>query len=86
MCAARGSALERATRDAVVAFEADQVTLDEGEARGWSVVVTGVARWASEHEAQVVAEHPLLAQWMAPRASRVVSMSCDLMSGRRFRV
>ena len=41
----RGSKLDAATRNAVVAFEADDV--DAFARVGWSVVVTGVARDAS---------------------------------------
>ena len=83
MCAARGSTLERATRDAVVAFEVDHV--DHERSVGWSVIITGVARRADAGEARFASQHAELSRWAGAAEGCVVSLSWDVMSGRRFR-
>jgi nitroimidazol reductase NimA-like FMN-containing flavoprotein (pyridoxamine 5'-phosphate oxidase superfamily) len=73
-----GTKLDAATRNAVVAFEVDQV--DPVYHSGWSVLVTGVAR-------NVEAEDDDL--WKTPRWApgsdgRVVEISIDQITGRRL--
>jgi nitroimidazol reductase NimA-like FMN-containing flavoprotein (pyridoxamine 5'-phosphate oxidase superfamily) len=76
-----GSALDRGTTRAVVAFEADQVRSDL-EA-GWSVVATGMTRPATEAERTVAGQDPRLARW-GGEGARVVAMPLDQVSGRRL--
>jgi nitroimidazol reductase NimA-like FMN-containing flavoprotein (pyridoxamine 5'-phosphate oxidase superfamily) len=79
----RGTKLEAATRNAVVAFEVD--SYDPFGHTGWSVMVTGVARQLPE-PARATLPH-LPAHW-APitEDDRLVSISIDLISGRRIAV
>lgn len=76
----RGSKLDAATRNAVVAFEADD--FDPVYHSGWSVVVTGVAREVTD-PAELDGLPPV-ARW-APRGDgRVVAVSTEFVSGRRI--
>lgn len=76
----RGSKLDAATRNAVVAFEADEI--DASARLGWSVVATGVAR---ELPAEEVATLDLsrLDRWAPGENGRVIAISLDVVSGRR---
>ena len=76
-----GSTLDRATRDAVVAFEADGH--DAGGAAQWSVTATGMARHVSGDELAMSAAERLPAS--AADGRRVVAVSTDYLSGRRSR-
>ena len=80
----RGTKLDAATRNAVVAFEVDQI--DPMYHTGWSVVVTGVARDLTEHQELLHLSH-LPARWAPEKSSdgRLVAISLDLVSGRRIR-
>jgi hypothetical protein len=73
-----GSTLDRATHDAVVAFEADESNAD-GE---WSVMVTGVARVLTQVADLKRAEALALPHW-SNGANRFVAISTDHISGRR---
>jgi nitroimidazol reductase NimA-like FMN-containing flavoprotein (pyridoxamine 5'-phosphate oxidase superfamily) len=77
----RGSKLDAATRNAVVAFEVDDI--DPMEHTGWSVVVTGVAR-----EVDLAEIHPdelvRLTRWAPGEDGLVVAISTDVVSGRRI--
>jgi uncharacterized protein len=77
----RGSKLDAATRNAVVAFEADDI--DPKARLGWSVVATGVAR---EVPADEVARLDLsgLDRWAPGEDGRLIAISLDLVSGRRL--
>lgn len=77
----RDARLDAATRDVVVAFEADEI--DHVTRTGWSVVVTGVAREVTDPV--VLAEEWVrdLPRWVPEGGSRVVAVSTDLVSGRR---
>jgi nitroimidazol reductase NimA-like FMN-containing flavoprotein (pyridoxamine 5'-phosphate oxidase superfamily) len=76
----RGSKLDAATRNAVVAFEADEV--DASARVGWSVVVTGVAREVSPDDvATLDVSH--LDRWAPGEDGRVIAVSLDIVSGRR---
>lgn len=77
-----GAKMDAALTDTVVAFEVDD--FDPMNHSGWSVVVTGVARAITdENELQTLDAVPI-ARW-APRGNgRVVSISTDMVSGRRL--
>jgi nitroimidazol reductase NimA-like FMN-containing flavoprotein (pyridoxamine 5'-phosphate oxidase superfamily) len=78
----RGTKLDAAMRDAVVAFEVDDIA--PTAPAGWSVVVTGVAReLADREELADVARHPV-GHWAPPGDDRVVAISTDVVSGRRI--
>lgn len=76
-----GSQLDAGTRDAVVAFEADD--LDPSRGSGWSVAVTGMATRITDG-AQLARVRDLLAvDWMDESPETFIRISLDLMSGRR---
>jgi len=77
----RGSKLDAATRNAVVAFEVDDI--DPMEHTGWSVVVTGVAREVDPEDVHPD-ERVRLARWAPGEDGRVVAISTDVVSGRRI--
>jgi uncharacterized protein len=78
---AAGGTLDRATRDAVVAFEADgPATAGSGE---WSVALTGMARQLPDGPETEHAEQLALPHWPAGRPHRFVTISTDHVSGRR---
>jgi len=76
---ARGSKLDAATRNAVVAFEIDD--MDPLDHTGWSVVVTGIARVLDDHGREAI-EVPL-ARWAPDPDVSVVAISTELVTGRR---
>ena len=79
----RGTKLVEATRNAVIAFEADEV--DAGTATGWSVVVTGRSHEVTEAEEIARLDHLHLASWaLDGRADHWVRIRADLVSGRRI--
>lgn len=76
---APGSKLDTATRNAVVAFEADD--FDPLYHSGWSVVVTGVAAELNDPPDELVTATP---RWAPGPDGRVVAISLDQISGRRL--
>lgn len=76
----RGSKLAAASRNAVVAFEIDE--MDPFEHSGWSVVVTGIARELDEVEAESLTDP--IARWAPDPDGRIVAISPELVSGRRL--
>jgi hypothetical protein len=80
----RGSKLDAATCNAVVAFEVDE--FDVVDRSGWSVVVVGVARDLSEDELAEIdpGERLRVARWTPGGNDRMVAISCELVSGRRI--
>jgi hypothetical protein len=74
-----GTKLDAATRDAVVAFEVDDV--DPIYHSGWSVVVTGIA---SEVEPRPGREPWSVPRWAAGPGERLVAITIDQISGRRL--
>lgn len=78
----RRTKLDAATRNAVVAFEVDDVE-PIGQA-GWSVVVTGAARELSDPSELAEAQSPPLVRWAPGVYHRVVAISTDVVSGRRI--
>jgi len=75
-----GTVLDRATRDAVVAFESDGVELD-GRCQ-WSVAVTGIARHRAEDE-QLGRSPVVTPGWAHLEAPAIVAISMEYVSGRR---
>jgi nitroimidazol reductase NimA-like FMN-containing flavoprotein (pyridoxamine 5'-phosphate oxidase superfamily) len=77
-----GTKLHAATRNAVVAFEVDEI--EQASQTGWSVVVTGVAReLTGPDELDAAAAHALV-RWAPGPDHRVVAISTDMVSGRRI--
>ena len=78
----KGTKLEAALRDSVVAFEIDHV--DPFEHGGWSVSVTGRAsEIRDERELARIATLPL-PHWAPDGANHVMAVSMDLISGRKL--
>ena len=77
-----GTKLAAATRDAVVAFEVDD--MDPLWHSGWSVMVTGIARHLTDlAELERVATLPV-ARWAPRGGGHVVAIEPELISGRRI--
>ncbi len=77
-----GTKLSAALRGTVVAFEADDV--DPLYHAGWSVLVTGIARTASDLEERVALDHGRVPRWAPSGDTRVVAISTDVVTGRRL--
>jgi nitroimidazol reductase NimA-like FMN-containing flavoprotein (pyridoxamine 5'-phosphate oxidase superfamily) len=77
-----GTKLAAATRNAVVAFEVDDI--DPVDHTGWSVVVTGVARPVVDHDDQAALNDLGIARWAPGPDGHLVEVSLDLVSGRRI--
>jgi uncharacterized protein len=77
----RGTKLEAATRETVVAFEVD--AMDPLEHSGWSVLVTGIARQVDPDELGV--DPKRVPRWAPGEESSLVAVSTELVSGRRLR-
>jgi len=77
-----GSKLAAAARNAVVAFEVDEV--DERSRTGWSVAVTGYAREVTQRQEVAELEALMLMPWIgADHAGHFVVISTDMITGRR---
>jgi uncharacterized protein len=76
-----GTKLDAALRNAVVAFEVDEI--DPVEHAGWSVVVTGRAREIDDPDELARLRHAPLARWAPKGDGRVVAIDPELVSGRR---
>jgi nitroimidazol reductase NimA-like FMN-containing flavoprotein (pyridoxamine 5'-phosphate oxidase superfamily) len=77
---ARGTLLDLATRQTVVAFEADDIDRHDGS--GWSVVVTGVAVDVPAADVPA-ADRDRLAAWAEGDDGRFVAVTTGVISGRR---
>jgi nitroimidazol reductase NimA-like FMN-containing flavoprotein (pyridoxamine 5'-phosphate oxidase superfamily) len=77
----RGTKLDAATRDTVVAFEVDQI--ESARNTGWSVVVTGVARELTDPDEVAATQQPSLVRWAPAADDRIVAISPEVVSGRR---
>jgi uncharacterized protein len=75
-----GSKLDAALRNAVVAFEADDI--DAVDHIGWSVLVTGVAEEIPRGRLDE-SEWRRVPRW-APGDGRLVGISTEIVSGRRL--
>ena len=78
----RGTKLDAATRNTVVAFEVDD--LDFADGTGWSVLVTGVARELTAPEELAMASASPPARWAPGPDGRYIAISVDMISGRRI--
>jgi len=82
--AGRGSKLEAALRNAVVAFEVDDC--DSMHHSGWSVAVTGLASEVSEPaDLKAVRQMPI-ARWSPKGETAILAISTEIISGRRITV
>lgn len=79
---ATGTKLDAATRNAVVAFEVDDV--DPLSHAGWSVVVTGLAREVTDPDELASVDAAGVPRWAPGSDGRVVEVTTDLVSGRRL--
>jgi hypothetical protein len=82
-----GTTLAAATRQAIVAFEVDQV--DPISGAGWSVMVQGVSRrrastTPSDGTTGSGGRGSNLDRWSRPRPTHLVGISMDVVSGRRI--
>jgi GNAT superfamily N-acetyltransferase len=77
----RGSRLDAALRDAVVAFEVDD--LDQVGHAGWSVAVTGVATEVGHPTKGRVGQQEPAVRWAGAGEEAVFAISTELVSGRR---
>lgn len=77
-----GGRLAAATRDTVVAFEADVV--DASRRTGWSVVVTGVASPVTGASEALRVEQLGLAPWAPGVRDHFVRITPGLVTGRRL--
>src|SRR5919199_4295762 len=76
-----GSQIETGAREAIVAFEADDI--DPSEGRAWSVSVTGTASAISDAAELARARGLDLGDWGGDGVDQFIRISLDLMSGRR---
>lgn len=79
---AAGSKLAAATRNAVVAFEADDFDVEAGT--GWSVVLTGQARTVTTPEELSALRALPLQPWTPGRREQFVRIRPQLITGRRI--
>lgn len=78
-----GTKLDAALRDAVVAFEVDDI--ERMDHAGWSVVATGVARPVTDPVEVAALQSAPLARWAPTPGSHVIAISTELVTGRRMR-
>jgi nitroimidazol reductase NimA-like FMN-containing flavoprotein (pyridoxamine 5'-phosphate oxidase superfamily) len=78
-----GSKLDAALEGSVVAFEADRFDPSTGEA--WSVLVRGSAGVVTDADQLTTLSGLSLDSWGADRGDQWVTISSDLVSGRRTR-
>jgi uncharacterized protein len=78
----RGTRLHAAMRNAVVAFEVDEVDPEYRE--GWSVLVVGVAGEITDDARRARAEALPLRPWAPGSPEHVVAIRPELVSGRRI--
>jgi nitroimidazol reductase NimA-like FMN-containing flavoprotein (pyridoxamine 5'-phosphate oxidase superfamily) len=77
-----GTKLAAATRNAVVAFEVDDIDADAHT--GWSVVVQGVAREITDFDERADVQRHVPARWAPGSDHHVVAISTEIVSGRRI--
>lgn len=76
-----GTKLDAATRNHIVAFEAD--AFEPVSHAGWSVVVTGIAREITDPEEEAALSMVPIPRWAPEGNGRTVAISTDLVTGRR---
>ena len=79
---ARGSTLDAALRNSVVAFEVDD--FDPIERVGWSVAVTGVATEVANPDELDGFRHEPIPHWAPAADEALISISTELVTGRRI--
>jgi uncharacterized protein len=77
-----GTKLDAATRNAIVAFEADDI--ESFSHTGWSVVVTGQAREVTESDQLAKLKAAGIPRWAPSADGRVIEISTTMISGRRI--
>ena len=77
-----GDKLAAATRNAVVAFEIDDV--DEQHHSGWSVVGIGQAHEVTDVERLVRLAAPTNRPWVAGHSGHTIAIPLDQLTGRRL--
>jgi nitroimidazol reductase NimA-like FMN-containing flavoprotein (pyridoxamine 5'-phosphate oxidase superfamily) len=80
----RGSKLDAALQNAVVAFEADD--FDPIDHSGWSVAITGLATVVSDPTELAAAYEMPIARWAPVGDDAVLAISTELVSGRRITI
>ena len=78
----RGTKLDAATVNSVVAFEVDDI--DPLSHAGWSVVVTGVARKVTDPAILQELASAGIPRWAASTDESVVEVGTTMVSGRRI--
>ena len=78
----RGTKLDAATCNSIVAFEVDDV--DPMSHTGWSVMVTGEARKVTDAEELATLEDAHVPHWAPTDGEATVSIATTLLSGRRI--
>jgi nitroimidazol reductase NimA-like FMN-containing flavoprotein (pyridoxamine 5'-phosphate oxidase superfamily) len=78
----RGSKLDAALQNAVVAFEVDD--FDPIYHSGWSVAVTGVAAEVRDLFELDGARREPVARWASGRDEAMIAISTEIVSGRRI--
>jgi nitroimidazol reductase NimA-like FMN-containing flavoprotein (pyridoxamine 5'-phosphate oxidase superfamily) len=79
----RGTKLDAATANAVVAFEVDDI--DPVDQTGWSVLVTGVAREVTDAGDLAQLRALPVSRWAPNRPDdRVMAISTEMVDGRRI--
>lgn len=77
---ASGSKLDAATRNAIVAFEIDQI--DPATQTGWSVVVVGHATHETDPAVIARMRQLPLRSWMPDEGQHYVRIRCEQVTGR----
>jgi nitroimidazol reductase NimA-like FMN-containing flavoprotein (pyridoxamine 5'-phosphate oxidase superfamily) len=77
-----GTKLEAAMRNAVVAFEVDDI--DRFEHTGWSVLATGKSRPVVDEEELDRLRHAPLARWAPQGREQLMAIDTRIVSGRRI--
>jgi hypothetical protein len=77
-----GSTAAKATRNAVVAFEVDEIELDSRT--GWSVTVVGHAREISDPGELRRVESLPLTSWVGDPRDSIISVAIERVTGRRL--
>lgn len=77
-----GTKLDAAMRNAVIAFEVDEV--DPMYHEGWSVLVVGVADELRDPERMVLASELPLVPWAPGARDHIVCLHPEVVSGRRI--
>ena len=77
-----GTKFDAATRNAVVAFEADDI--EPMWHTGWSVLITGIAREVTDPLERDALEAANIPRWAPTGDGRLVEVSTEMASGRRI--